>query len=184
MTDSEKSRIFKNFLKDNHRVLFMICRYTAERIGAVIQLTPSDCYDTKGNVRSHITFRGRTRKQAGGKRASTRQVHIHTALREVLAAYYPQVKGKKWMFPSRVDKEKHISHQAADEALRHCCDRAGLGDRGISTHSFRRTAITELGQAGIGARVIQSFTGHKKLEQLVSYIEVSDEEVKGAVELL
>lgn len=88
------------------------------------------------------------------------------------------------MFPSRADEEKHISKQAADEALRRCCDRAGLGDKGISTHSFRRTAITALAKAGTSPRVIQSFTGHKKLEQLVAYIEVSDEEVKEAIEIL
>jgi integrase/recombinase XerD len=101
-----------------------------------------------------------------------------------MLASYKVEKGQKWLFPSPNDPNKHLTIQSADLALRTACDRAGLGDRGISTHSFRRTAITELAKAGVGIRVIQKITGHAKLEQLSTYIEVSEEEVIAALESL
>ncbi len=183
LTKTEMSKLFKAFRHDDHRLIFGICRYTAERVGAVLQLQPLDVYDAKGVVRPILTFRGRTRKGSNHKPGKTRQIHVHPALTEMLAAY-PVPKGAKWLFPSPRDATKHITIQAADLALRTACDRAGLGDRGISTHSFRRTAITELAKAGVNIRVIQKITGHAKLEQLSSYIEVSDEEVIAAMESL
>jgi site-specific recombinase XerD len=39
-------------------------------------------------------------------------------------------------------------------------------------------------KAGVGIRVIQKITGHAKLEQLSTYIEVSEEEVIAALESL
>lgn len=183
LSKSEMSKLFKAFRHDDHRLIFGICRYTAERVGAVLQLTPLDVYDAKGKVRPILTFRGRTRKGSNHKPGKTRQVPIHPALSEMLAAY-SVIKGAKWLFPSPTDATKHITHQAADLALRTACDRAGLGDRGISTHSFRRTAITELAKSGVNIRVIQKITGHAKLEQLSTYIEVSDEEVVAALETL
>jgi integrase/recombinase XerD len=181
LSKAEMSKIFKAFRHDDHRLIFAICRYTAERVGAVIRLQPLDVFDAKGIVRPILTFRGATRKGSNHKPGKTRQVPVHPALAELLTAYEVQ-KGQKWLFPSPVDANKHITIQSADLALRTACDRAGLGDRGISTHSFRRTAITELSKAGINIRVIQRITGHAKLEQLSTYIEVSEEEVTAAIE--
>ncbi len=183
LSKPEMSKLFKAFRHDDHRLIFAICRYTAERIGAVLKLTPGDVFDSKGKVRPILTFRGQTRKGSNHKPGKTRQVPVHPRLVEMLEAY-PVVKGQKWLFPSPVDANKHLTIQSADLALRVACDRAGLGDRGISTHSFRRTAITELAKAGVGIRVIQKITGHAKLEQLSTYIEVSDEEVLAAMESL
>lgn len=183
LSQNELSKIFKNFRHDDHRLIFGVCRYTAERIGAVLQLQPLDVFDAKGNVRPILTFRGRTRKGSNHKQGKTRQVPVHPALAEMLRAYKIE-KGQKWLFPSPTDPNKHLTQQSADLALRTACDRAGLGDRGISTHSFRRTAITELSKKGVGIRVIQKITGHAKLEQLSSYIEVSEEEVIAALESL
>ncbi|WP_442939264.1 tyrosine-type recombinase/integrase [Nostoc sp.] len=47
----------------------------------------------------------------------------------------------------------------------------------MSTHSFRRTALTQMSNASIPLRVIQEISGHRNLEQLQRYLEVSDEQV-------
>lgn len=52
--------------------------------------------------------------------------------------------------------------------------------RGVSTHSFRRTALTQISNAGIPLRVIQEISLHRNLEQLQKYLEVSNEQVLGA----
>jgi integrase/recombinase XerD len=56
-----------------------------------------------------------------------------------------------------------------------------VGLLGVSSHSFRRTALTQMSNNGTPLRVIQEVSGHRNLEQLQTYIEVRDEQVLGAV---
>jgi integrase/recombinase XerD len=63
--------------------------------------------------------------------------------------------------------------------LRKAIKRVGL--IGVSSHSFRRTALTMMSDNGTPLRVIQEVSGHRNLEQLQAYIEVRDEQVLGAV---
>ena len=68
---------------------------------------------------------------------------------------------------------------SADRILREAFDRAGI--EGASTHSFRRTALTQMSNAGIPLRIIQEISGHSNLEQLQKYLEVKPDQVKGAI---
>lgn len=85
-----------------------------------------------------------------------------------------------FLFPGRFGK--HLSRQAADLALRQACET--LGWQGISTHSFRRTGITKLHDAGVPLRRIQARTGHVSLGNLALYVEVNQAEVDADGELL
>ena len=51
----------------------------------------------------------------------------------------------------------------------------------VSTHSFRRTALTQMSNAGIPLRVIQEISGHRTLDELYKYLEVKPEQVRGAI---
>jgi len=55
---------------------------------------------------------------------------------------------------------------------------------GFSTHSFRRTALTQMSNAGIPLRVIQKLSGHRSLAVLQEYLEVGDAQVRGATNSL
>ncbi len=66
--------------------------------------------------------------------------------------------------------------------MREAFERVGI--EGGSTHSFRRTGLTQLSNAGIPLRVIQEISGHTNLEQLQKYLEVKPEQVRGAVAAL
>jgi integrase/recombinase XerD len=183
LTKTEMSRLMRSFGLPSHKLIFAIARYTTERVGAILKLETLDVYDVRGKVRPILTFKGANRKGYKGKPGKTRQVPIHPNLKELLDSY-ELPKSSKWLFPNGDNPLKHISRQAADEALRRACDKAGLGDSGISTHSFRRTAITELANSGVNIRVIQEITGHSNLSQLKTYIEVSEEQVKEAIKFL
>jgi hypothetical protein len=56
-----------------------------------------------------------------------------------------------------------------------------IGIEGASTHSFRRTALTQMSNAGIPLRIIQEISGHSNLEQLQRYLDVKPDQVKGAI---
>ncbi|MEP0873740.1 tyrosine-type recombinase/integrase [Trichocoleus desertorum AS-A10] len=77
----------------------------------------------------------------------------------------------------------HQLHQgiskSANEILRETCDRLGLV--GVSTHSFRRTALTQMSSAGVPLRVIQEISGHRSLQALQRYLEVSELQLEGAI---
>ena len=63
--------------------------------------------------------------------------------------------------------------------MREALERIGI--EGASTHSFRRTALTQMSNAGIPLRIIQEISGHSNLEQLQRYLDVKPDQVKGAI---
>lgn len=94
-----------------------------------------------------------------------------------LTGYHPEA-GKHYLFPGRYGRG-HIHPDTAARFLRETCRRVGI--EGVITHSFRRTALTQMSNAGIPLRVIQEVSGHRNLEQLQRYLEVQPEQVRGAI---
>ena len=183
LTPREYSRIGKQLPYQWQKLLFEILWYTGERVGAVCQLEWRYVYEKPSVARDVILFNARTRKSWAGKPASTRVVPVHENLVATLTAYELPWKETKWMFPGR-DNEFHVWRQTVDAALRVACDRAGLGGRGISTHSFRRTLITRLSDKGVSARTIQQVTGHASLNSVQNYIDCDERKIKEAIDLL
>ena len=83
-----------------------------------------------------------------------------------------------FVFPAQRDISKHWARPRTDEVLR--AVRKKLGLEGVSTHSFRRSALTQASSAGVPLRVIQSISGHSSLEQLQRYLDVRDEQKREA----
>jgi integrase/recombinase XerD len=55
---------------------------------------------------------------------------------------------------------------------------------GASSHSTRRTFITNLAAQGVGVRVIMGLSGHRALSSVQCYIDVNDDMKRKAVELV
>jgi integrase/recombinase XerD len=156
-----------------YRCLFAIALFSAARINEVCTLLTEDVFDKKGRVRSHLTIRkGNTKGQLG-----TRTIPIIADLREFLITYYPEA-GNPYLFPGRYDPKGHINPDSAARVLRKACSFVGI--EGVSTHSFRRTALTQMSNTGIPLKVIATYSGHRDLAQLNAYLEVRDEQVLGA----
>ena len=58
-----------------------------------------------------------------------------------------------------------------------------LGIEGVSTHSFRRTALT-LRERGIPLRHIQEISGHRTLAALERYLGVTEKQKQNAISAL
>ena len=58
------------------------------------------------------------------------------------------------------------------------------GIENASSHSGRRTFITNLASKGVSARVLQELAGHKHLSTIQQYIDINDEMKRKALELL
>ena len=77
---------------------------------------------------------------------------------------------------------EHLTRFAADKILRDACERFGLA--GVSTHSFRRTALTQMLSAGITLRHIQEISGYHDLGTLQRYLEVTPEQRRKAISVI
>ncbi len=173
LLDRRKYLQILNELKNpRHRLIFLIGAYTAERWGAIRQLKILDVFNDDGSVKDYVTFDKLTRK---GKR-DARQVKIYPELKKELNDYQLPTETVFW-FPSPVDGNRPITQDACDDFLRKVLNKLGLV--GISTHSTRRTAITNFYRQS-GGRIAETkqFSGHRSVRTLIDcYVEVSPEEI-------
>ena len=159
------------------RALFGLCLYTACRINEACTIRVMDVYDTVGLVRPELIIRKGSTK---GKLA-TRTIPVLEDLRRRLEMYQYQADYHGFLFPGRHSRG-HLLADSASWLLRLACKRVGI--EGVSTHSFRRTALTQMSNAGIPLRIIQEVSGHRTLDDLQKYLEVRPDQVRGALAAL
>ena len=176
LTTEEIQLVFaQGFDSERDKTLFGVCLFSAARIREACTLLSEDIYTPKGQIRPRLIIRKSNTK---GKLA-TRSIPVIEDLRQLLTNYYP-IRGDVYLFPGR--SNRHLAEDSAARILREACKQVGI--IGVSTHSFRRTALTQMSNAGIPLRVIQEISGHRNLEQLQKYLEVSDSQVLGAAATL
>jgi integrase/recombinase XerD len=181
ITDLDYCKIRKQIYSPKYKLLLDLAWYTGERWGALVQLQVEDVFD-RGKPRELINFRAITRKASPDGKRKTRQVPIHSVLKESLAGYKPET-NSIWLFPNR-EGDEPITLRWADEILRSAVQKAGLDAKGISTHSTRRSFITKLHRNGTDVYTIQKITGHQDLKALGRYVEIDADRVKGAIATL
>lgn len=176
LSQAEIQLLFSQGLQTHRdRCLFAICLFSGCRINEACTLLTVDVYDSTGRVRPHLTIRKGNTK---GKLA-TRTIPVIEDLRSMLTTYRPEA-SSVYLFPGRFTG--HIDSDSAARILRIACQRVGI--EGASTHSFRRTALTQMSDAGIPLRVIAEVSGHRNLSQLQAYLEVRPSQVLGAIATL
>ena len=175
LTTHEIQRLFTIGLTTTRdRTLCAVMLYTGCRVNEAVTLLVTDVYDKKGRIRPELIFRKGNTK---GKLA-TRTIPVLFDLRRFLEKYKPEKNTDGFLFPGRWGKG-HLHVDYASIILRRACCVADI--EGASTHSFRRTALTQMSNAGIPLRVIQEISGHRNLEQLQNYLEVEPLQVRGAI---
>lgn len=172
LTQQELRQLFaEGLLTPRDRALFGICFYTGCRVSEALGLKTTDIKGGTLTFRKHIT-KGKLK---------TRAVDIQPGLASLLEEYQPSKPG--FLFPgARPDRDQPLTRFMADKILKKACDRIGLV--GVSTHSFRRTALTQMSAAGIPLRHIQEISGHGDLGTLQRYLEVSPDERKRATAVI
>ncbi|MHC5729508.1 MAG: tyrosine-type recombinase/integrase, partial [Nostoc sp.] len=114
----------------------------------------------------------------------TREIQLHPKLKEFLEEYSLELKGRNpHLFPGRHGLG-HIHKGSADRILREALRRVDLDEQGISTHSFRRTALSAMSDAGVPLRHIQSISGHRSLAALERYLGVTEQQKENAISTL
>lgn len=167
LTPAELKLLFTSgLITPRDRALFAICLYSGCRVSEALKLQTTDIKNQT------ITFRKSTTK---GK-LKTRVVDMAPALAAILSEHNPP---KGSLFPGMRGVTEHLTRSSADKILREACDRIGL--TGVSTHSFRRTALTQMSNSGTPLRHIQDISGHSDLGTLQRYLAVTDQQRKDAI---
>jgi integrase/recombinase XerD len=182
LTSEDITLLFsEGFVNERDRALFGICLYAGARINEACTLLKGDVISPRG-VRPKLIIRSHNTK---GKQ-DTREIQIHPTLKEYLEAYAPTIKARgknPHLFPGRHGLG-HIHKCSADRIMREALERVGMEERGFSTHSFRRTCLTTMSDAGIPLRHIQSISGHRSLAALERYLGVTDQHKENAIAAL
>lgn len=170
----EERTLIQTHLPEKYRLITEVLYWSAGRIGEVLSIRVRNLVPDTGMV---ILERQTT------KTMTTREVYLPEVLMNqlLLRARSLRLQPTDFLFfnqsPTKTEGpiRRPRSIQSFDKELRKVCDWNGLS--GISSHSFRRTQLTELYREGWSLREIQHISGHKSLQSLQEYLEIAKEEV-------
>ncbi|MCY7382528.1 MAG: tyrosine-type recombinase/integrase [Microcoleus sp. CAN_BIN18] len=165
------------FARDIYKIFLALAWYTGERPQAILKMNVAHVYldQSQRVVRNTIIYPASNRKDK-----QSREIPVHRTLKLILGNYQPPSEG--YLFPSSYKDKKHLSRQGVDKGFRRALVKAGLDNQGYSLYSARRGFITHLKRLGYDIKVIQKLTGHRNLNSLVRYIDVSEEQLRNAIE--
>lgn len=89
-----------------------------------------------------------------------------------------------WMFSASRSEAKKPHRQTMAQQFRRAVKRAKLDPSKVTPHVLRHTAITELVMAGVDLPTIQKISGHKTLEMVLRYTQLSDAHIDASVSVL
>ncbi len=163
-----------------NRALVMTTFLSGMRVGEVASLRYSDVLNADKTVKNEIRLRA---EQTKGNEA--RVVFVNEKLRKELEQYVSRLKiidMNKKFFYSQKTKSDGFTANTLTQFFHYLYKRSGVD--GASSHSGRRTFITNLASKGVGVRVLMSLSGHKNISTTQAYIDVNDEMKRRAVELI
>ncbi len=163
-----------------NRALVLTTYLSGMRVGEVASLQYRDVVDSEGSIRNEIRL---SAEQTKGNEA--RIVFINEKLRKELEqyikVYQPKNVGCKFFYSQKAESDGFTANTLT-QFFHFLYKRSGVD--GASSHSGRRTFITNLANKGISVRVLASLAGHKNIGTTQCYIDVNDDMKRRAVELV
>jgi integrase/recombinase XerD len=170
--------IHKHALRN--RTMLLCTHYAGMRVGEVANLRYEDVMDTAGEIRDEIAL---TAEQTKGRHART--VFVNAKLKRELETYvrnHKPANSTDSLFYTQKRQSTGFTANTLAQYFHYLYKRAGIA--GGSSHSGRRTFITNLAAKGVGVRVLMSLAGHRNIGTTQAYIDVNDDMKRRAVELV
>ena len=169
-----------NFLPSSlHKTIALTLRNTGARISEVIQLRWEDLDKEELQFPREITKKQLDTRELPIEEDYYNQMMIWKSEWAALKGHQPSK--KDYIFPGRY-VGSHITSRSFMYAHEEALERAEISK--ATTHSYRRTQLTELHKKGVPLKVVQSLSGHRSLDTLSRYLEVSDQDKREAVKHL
>ena len=175
---NELDLIIKYLPSNYHKMLALTLRSSGARIGEVVQLRWRDV------GKEQILFPATITK----RKLKSREIFISNTFYKSLMDFkldWTIYKGRKptpedYVFYGRKEGS-HLSTRAFMLVLDKALERAKI--IGGSSHSFRRTQLTQLHRKQVPLNVIKSISGHQSLNTLSLYLAVDDQDKREASKL-
>ena len=163
-----------------NRALVTCSFLSGMRVGELSSLTYADVVDDEGIVRDEIRL-----KAENTKTKEARIVFVNAKLKKELQQYanaYKPTNATLKFFYSQKRNSNGYNANTLTQFFHYLYKRAGVF--GASSHSGRRTFITNLANKGVGVRLLASLAGHRNISTTQAYIDVNDDMKRHAVELV
>ncbi len=165
---------------ERNRAMLLSMYYAGLRVGECAALRYENILDADGKIRDEIRLEAEQTKGREG-----RVVFVSDKLRKELSHYvksvpYATIKDK--LFYTQKKNGEGFTANTLCQFFHYLFKNCGI--EGASSHSPRRTFITNLAEKGVGVRVLQSLAGHKNISTTQAYIDVNDAMKRKAVEMI
>jgi integrase/recombinase XerD len=181
LNDKDIKRVFGAIAKRSYskrdRAMFMLSLLAGMRVGEIAALTVGDVYEADGSVKAQIRL---AKHQTKGSEART--VLLNAQAQEELRVYARTLTrtGEQSLFVSKCGKQ--MSANSLVQVFGRFYKLAGLSN--ASSHSGRRSFITNLANKGVSVRVLAALASHRSISTTQRYIEVGEHQLRAAVELI
>ena len=184
LTPQELRRVLDYVATRKHaarnRAMLLMTHLSGMRVGEVAALRINDVLDADSSVRNEIRLDA---EQTKGNFA--RVVFVSDKLRKELTKYlalYQPINREQKLFYTQKRMKEGFTANTLTQYFHHLYHAVGI--EGASSHSGRRSFITNLASKGVGVRVLMSLAGHRNISTTQAYIDVNDDMKRKAVELV
>ena len=161
-----------------NRVMLLTSFWSGMRVGEIASLKVGDVLNDDGTVKSEIRL---SAEQTKGRQPRT--VFIPQKLQTELQRYCDARRVTDLTQVLFVTAgAKAFSANVLAQHFFWQFKRAGI--EGASSHSMRRSGITNLATKGVGVRVLAKICGHRSIAVTQRYIDTNDDMIRNAVNLI
>lgn len=163
-----------------NRAILLLTHLAGLRIGEVAGLRWSDVTTSDGQVKDEIRLLAKMTK---GNHART--VYVSTRLKQELQAYADQAKCVDRSYPFFAT-QKSIKAGFSPNSLTQTVTKLykDAGFEGITSHSGRKSFLTNLANKGTAIHLLKTLAGHKSIQTTALYLYSSPVQLKAVVELV
>jgi integrase/recombinase XerD len=163
-----------------NRCMLLLTHYAGLRVGEVACLRWQDVVNADGAIKDEIRLLPDMTK---GRHART--VFVSKKLREELQAYVAQAKCVDRSYPffsSQKSIRTGFSANSLGQTLTQIYQASGI--EGASSHSGRRTFLTNLANKGTAIHLLKTLAGHRNIATTAAYLYSSPAQLRAVVEMV
>jgi integrase/recombinase XerD len=184
LTTAEIERLFTHINSRKYaarnRSMMKLIHWADLRIGEVACLRWSDVVNTEGEIKDEIRLLPGMTK---GHHART--VFVSAKLKLELQGYAQQAKCVDRSYPFFASQKSiRAGFNSNSLAQIFALLYAGAGLEGASSHSGRRTFLTNLDNKGTAIHILKTLAGHRSISTTAAYLYSSPSQLKAAVKLV
>lgn len=183
LTEKELKIVLATAAQGRHaarnRALILTSFWTGMRVGEIAALRVGDVVNADSSIKDEIRLSADQTKGSKG-----RVVMLGDKIRKELATYASSIKTDDTKRPFFYSQRNRYGFKANTLCQHFAVMYKNAGLSGATSHSGRRTFITTLANRGVGVRVLMALAGHANMSTTQSYIDLNDEMVKVAVNLI